>query len=71
VRSSGGGAVAQNGGMSLTRGQLDKAVVELERSIKDTEKEVCVLLLGCTCRWVHCKEPLRELGSDLELKTCI
>ena len=42
MRSSGGGAAAQNGGASLTRGQLDKAVLELERSIKDTEKEVCV-----------------------------
>lgn len=37
LRSSGG---AVNGGTSLTRGQLDKAVLELERSIKDTEKEV-------------------------------
>lgn len=31
----------------MTRGQLDKAVVELERSIKDTEKEVCAVPVAC------------------------
>lgn len=50
MRSSGGGVGGSPGGAgALTRGQLDKAVVELEHSIKDTEKEVrglCGALVG-------------------------